>query len=116
GCPEISAWWQSPSFSQVRLRQFGHCCVPLYRRDPAFGSPKEEMDVNRVKTWVLIAALGGLFVIVGGLVLGGAKGLFIGLLFGLGFNLAMYWFSDKIAVTTTRSKPVTEQEYPKLYE
>jgi len=72
--------------------------------------------VNRVKTWVLIAALGGLFVIVGGLVLGGAKGLFIGLLFGLGFNLAMYWFSDKIAVTTTRSKPVTEQEYPKLYE
>ena len=71
--------------------------------------------MNRVKTWVLIAALGGLFVIVGELVLGGVEGLLIGLLFGLGFNLAMYWFSDKIAVTTTRSKPVTEQEYPQLY-
>ena len=27
----------------------------------------------------------------------------------------MYWFSDKIAIATTRSKPVTEQEYPQLY-
>ena len=27
----------------------------------------------------------------------------------------MYWFSDKIAIATTRSKPVTEQEYPELY-
>src|SRR5437870_12453776 len=27
----------------------------------------------------------------------------------------MYWFSDKIAIATTRSKPVTEQEYPALY-
>ena len=26
------------------------------------------------------------------------------------FNFAMYWFSDKIAIATTRSKPVTEQE------
>jgi heat shock protein HtpX len=70
--------------------------------------------VNRVKTWVLIAALGGLFVLIGQL-LGGTGGLFIGLLLGLGFNLAMYWFSDKIAIKTTRSKPVTEAEYPELY-
>jgi heat shock protein HtpX len=70
--------------------------------------------VNRVKTWVLIAALGGLFVLVGGW-LGGTNGLIWGLVLGLGFNFAMYWFSDKIAVATTRSKPVTEQEYPQLY-
>jgi len=73
------------------------------------------MNVNRVKTWVLIAALGGLFVLVGELLFGGSRGLVYGLVFGLGFNLAMYWFSDKIAVATTRSKPVTEQEYPALY-
>jgi heat shock protein HtpX len=71
--------------------------------------------VNRVKTWVLIAALGGLFVLVGELVFKGTQGLVIGLLFGLGFNFAMYWFSDKIAIATTRSKPVTEREYPQLY-
>ena len=27
----------------------------------------------------------------------------------------MYWFSDRIAIATTRSKPVTEQEAPDLY-
>jgi heat shock protein HtpX len=70
--------------------------------------------VNRVKTWVLIAALGGLFVVVG-YWLGGTGGMTLGLLLGLGFNLAMYWFSDKIAIATTRSKPVTEREYPELY-
>jgi heat shock protein HtpX len=71
--------------------------------------------VNRVKTWVLIAALGGLFVLLGEVIFRGTNGLWIGLIFGLGFNLAMYWFSDKIAIATTRSKPVTEQEYPELY-
>jgi len=70
--------------------------------------------VNRVKTWVLIAALGGLFVLIGQLV-GGSQGALIALVFALAFNVAMYWFSDKIAIATTRSKPVTEQEYPQLY-
>jgi heat shock protein HtpX len=73
------------------------------------------MDVNRVKTWVLIAALGGLFVVLGELLLGGTGGLAVGLVLGLGINFAMYWFSDKIAIKTTRSKPVNEQEYPALY-
>jgi heat shock protein HtpX len=77
--------------------------------------PKEGWYVNRVKTWVLIAALGGLFVVVGGAITRSTTGLIWGLVIGLGFNLAMYWFSDKIAVATTRSKPVTEQEYPQLY-
>jgi heat shock protein HtpX len=72
-------------------------------------------DVNRVKTWVLIAALGGLFVLLGEWIFGGTGGLWIGLAFGLGINFVMYWFSAKIAIATTRSKPVTEQQYPELY-
>ncbi len=71
--------------------------------------------MNRVKTWVLIAALGGLFVLLGEWIFGGTSGLLIGLVFGLGINFAMYWFSAKIAIATTRSKPVTEQQYPELY-
>jgi heat shock protein HtpX len=71
--------------------------------------------VNRVKTWVLIAALGGLFVLIGAW-LGGSQGALIALGIGLVFNFAMYWYSDKIAIGTTRSKPVTEQEYPQLYK
>jgi heat shock protein HtpX len=72
------------------------------------------MEVNRVKTWVLIAALGGLFVLIGAWI-GGTGGAIVALMFALLFNFAMYWYSDKIAIATTRSKPVTEREYPALY-
>ncbi len=70
--------------------------------------------VNRLKTWVLIAALGGLFVLIGQW-LGGTSGATIALGIALVFNFSMYWFSDRIAIATTRSKPVTEQQYPQLY-
>jgi heat shock protein HtpX len=70
--------------------------------------------VNRAKTWILIAALGGLFVLIGGLI-GGSNGAKVALLIALVFNFAMYWYSDKIAIATTKSKPVTEAEYPELY-
>ena len=70
--------------------------------------------MNRMKTWILIAALGGLFVLIGGAI-GGTSGAVIALGFALVFNFSMYWFSDKIAIATTRSKPATEQDYPQLY-
>ena len=70
--------------------------------------------MNRVKTWVLIAGLGGLFIVIGSLI-GGGRGATIALAIALVFNFSMYWFSDKIAIATTKSKPVTEEEYPQLY-
>jgi heat shock protein HtpX len=71
------------------------------------------IGLNRVKTWILIAALGGAFVLVGSFF--GTNGMVIALAIALVFNFSMYWFSDKIAIATTRSKPVTEQEAPELY-
>jgi heat shock protein HtpX len=70
--------------------------------------------INRLKTWILIAALGGLFVLFGQWI-GGTNGAVTALIIALIFNFAMYWFSDKIAIATTRSKPVTEQEMPDYY-
>ena len=70
--------------------------------------------INRVKTWVLIAALGGLFVGLGAL-FGGRNGALIALVFAFAFNFAMYWFSDRIAIAASRSKPVTERDAPELY-
>ncbi len=72
------------------------------------------IGINRFKTWILIAAMGGLFVLIGG-ALGGRSGAMTALAIALVFNFAMYWYSDKIAISSTRSKPVTEQEYPELY-
>src|SRR6476619_8380410 len=69
--------------------------------------------INRLKTWILIAARGGLFVVIGSI--WGVQGAVLGLAFALVFNAAMYWWSGSIAVRTTRSKPVTELEYPELY-
>jgi heat shock protein HtpX len=70
--------------------------------------------INRAKTWVLIAALLGLFVLIGRIFFG-SQGILVFLAIGLAFNFAMYWFSGSIAVRTTRSKPVTESDYPQLY-
>jgi heat shock protein HtpX len=71
------------------------------------------IGLNRIKTWILIAALGGLFVLIGSFF--GTGGMVLGLGIALVFNFSMYWFSDKIAIATTKSKPVTEQEAPELY-
>ena len=76
--------------------------------------------INRMKTWVLIAAMGGAFVLLGGwlggiIKIGSSAGLMLGLAFAVLFNVGAYWFSGSIAVRSTRSVPVTEQEYPQLY-
>jgi heat shock protein HtpX len=70
--------------------------------------------INRAKTWILIAALGGLFVGLG-YAFGGPRLGAIMLVVAFVFNFAMYWFSDKIAIASSRSKPVTEREQPELY-
>ncbi len=72
------------------------------------------IGINRVKSWALIAAMGGLFVLVGA-ALGGRGGATTALVLAFAFNFAMYWFSGSIAVASTRSRPVSEQEYPQLY-
>src|SRR5581483_12354142 len=72
------------------------------------------MSINTVKTYVLLAALGGLLVVVGA-ALGGESGAMIGLAIGLLLTGFSYWFSDKIAIKAARAVPVTEAEYPEYY-
>ena len=72
------------------------------------------IGINRIKSWLLIATLAGLFVAVGALI-GGGQGATIALGLALVFNFVMYWSSDRIAIAATRSKPVSEAEAPELY-
>ena len=68
-----------------------------------------------VKTFVLLAGLSGLLLFVGQL-LGGRGGLTIALVIALVMNIGSYWFSDKMAIAMSRSKPASEAEYPWYYE
>ena len=72
------------------------------------------MSKNTIKTYVLLAGLGGLLVVIGGGIAGGS-GALIGLVIGLVFVGASYWFSDKLAIKAARAQPVTEQEMPEYY-
>jgi heat shock protein HtpX len=68
---------------------------------------------TRLRAWLLIAGLSGLLVAIGAVIGGGALWVFVVLT--VVFNVAMYWFSDRIALKVSRAKPVTEQEAPQLY-
>jgi len=69
---------------------------------------------TRLRTWVLIAGLSALFVSLGAFV-GGTGGLILFLLIAVLFNFAMYWFSDKIALKTSRAKPLERADAPDVY-
>lgn len=72
------------------------------------------MSKNTIKTYVLLAALGGALVLIGG-ALGGSGGASIGLILGLLMCGGSYWFSDTLAIKAARAVPVTEQEMPEYY-
>ena len=72
------------------------------------------MNKNTFKTFVLLAGLGGLLVLLGQL-FGGTTGALIG--FGIGVAIVgfSYWNSDKLAIRAARAVPVSEQEMPDYY-
>jgi len=71
--------------------------------------------MNTLKTALLMTLLAGLFIVIGGM-LGGKSGVIIAFVMALGMNFFSYFFSDKIALSMYRAKPVTRDEYPQLYE
>ncbi len=70
---------------------------------------------NGLKTAALLGLLTALILAVG-YYFGGSSGLVIAVLLSLIMNAVSYFFSDKIALRSMGARPVSEQEFPQLYQ
>jgi heat shock protein HtpX len=71
--------------------------------------------MNQFKTYIFLALLTVLFVLVGW-ALGGKNGATYALIFAGMMNFISYWFSDKIVLRMYRAREVSSGEAPELYE
>jgi heat shock protein HtpX len=69
---------------------------------------------NTVKTALLLGALTGLLMLIGGLI-GGKGGVYIAFIFAVILNFGSYWFSDKIVLKMYKAQEVSESSAPDLY-
>jgi heat shock protein HtpX len=67
---------------------------------------------TQIRTWLLVAALTGLLIAIGGAIGGGALYIFVGL--AVLMNVVGYWFSDKLALGASRARPLERNEIPWL--
>ncbi len=70
--------------------------------------------MNQAKTLLLIVAMTGLLVWIGGM-LGGQAGMVLALAIGLVMNGVSYFYSDKIVLASYGAQPVTQAEAPELH-
>lgn len=70
--------------------------------------------MNFVKTTVLLAALTGLLVAVGGFI-GGTGGALMFLVIAGAMNFFAYWFSDRLALAMAGARQISESDDPRLF-
>ena len=68
---------------------------------------------NSLKTTILLAAIGALFIGIGRII-GGPTGMVLGLVLGLAITGSSYWFSDKLAIKSAGARPLEDGELPQL--
>jgi heat shock protein HtpX len=67
---------------------------------------------TRIRTWLLIAGLTALLLVIGAAIGGGAFYLFAA--FAVAMNPVGYWFSDRFALKASRAKPIEPGAIPWL--
>ena len=70
--------------------------------------------MNTIKTTLLLGALTGLLMLIGGY-FGGKSGVVIAFLFAMVMNFGSYWFSDKIVLRMYKAQEISESQAPELY-
>jgi heat shock protein HtpX len=71
--------------------------------------------MNNLKTTLLLAALTGILMAIGGL-FGGRSGVGFMLIISLAMNLGSYWFSDKIVLSMYNAREITDEQGPDLFK
>ena len=71
--------------------------------------------MNTFKTAFLLTALTLFLVFLGGH-FGGQNGAILAFVFAAGLNFFSYFYSDKLALSMYRAKPVTREELPRVYK
>jgi heat shock protein HtpX len=66
------------------------------------------------KTTILLGALTGLLMLIGGLV-GGRHGVQIALIFAVAMNFFSYWFSDKMVLAAYHAQPIDAASAPEVF-
>jgi len=69
---------------------------------------------TRLRTWLLVAGLTALLVVVGLAIGGSFLYIFVGL--AVLMNVAGYWWSDRIALAASRAQPLGHVEAPELHQ
>jgi heat shock protein HtpX len=70
--------------------------------------------MNTIRTTLLLGALTGLLMLIGGY-FGGKSGVVIAFLFAMVMNFGSYWFSDKIVLRMYKAQEISESQAPELY-
>jgi heat shock protein HtpX len=70
--------------------------------------------MTQTRTWLIISGLTALFVGLG-YMFGGSGGIILFAGIAVVFNLVMFWFSDKLALKSSRARPLEQGEAPELY-
>jgi heat shock protein HtpX len=70
--------------------------------------------MNIIRTTLLLGALTGLLMLIGGY-FGGKSGVVIAFLFAMVMNFGSYWFSDKIVLRMYKAQEISESQAPELY-
>lgn len=71
--------------------------------------------MNNLKTTLLLAALTGILMAIGGL-FGGRSGVGLMLIVSLAMNLGSYWFSDKIVLRMYNAREINAEQGPDLFK
>ena len=70
--------------------------------------------MQNLKTVVLLAALSGLLIAIGGAI-GGLGGVIVFAVIAAAMNFASYWFSASIVLKTSRAKEIQRKDDPQLF-